>query len=256
MDTNFGSPRIHVRVGPGLGTAREELSTAVAQQVGDLPAVTDEVRVRLGRVDRAGLRLPVVAQANLRVDGIPVRAQVAAATPAGAIDALGRRLGRQAGAALGPPAPRPWPDGRATPEPVPGPGGLRVVRCKTVALRVCSPVEAALTMDRLDHSSFLFVDAGSGDESVVRRVGPTGYRLTRLSTLAPVEPAAAGLVPLTVDVHPVPTRSVAQIVRRVDVAELDHRFFRDVATGRGAVLLRRYDGGLTLLRGAGPIAKS
>jgi hypothetical protein len=79
----------------------------------------------------------------------------------------------------------------------------------------------------------IFTDEEAGQDSVIYRVGPTGYRLAHLSGTAP--PAATS-VPLTVNVHPVPELTP----ERLGATELPFRFFRDTSTGR--VLYRRYDG--------------
>jgi hypothetical protein len=105
-------------------------------------------------------------------------------------------------------------------------------------------------MDVRDYDFHLFIDAETGAESVVSRVGPTGYRLTRLAGQGPI--IADGdcfAAPITVDVHPVPTRTVTQMARRLEIAALGYRFFCDAHTSKAAVLYRRYDGQLGLVCG-------
>lgn len=252
MNAHSGTRSVELTAGPGVeAETREEALAEVTRRLDRVVHPVDRIRLRLTWLPAPGLAHRALAQVNLELAGVPARVQVAAPTLPSAVRALGARLSIQVAAALAPPAPRPWPDGRGRPEPVSTSGdGGRIIRHKAVSLESCSPTTAALTMDRLDHSIHLFVDADTGVESVVRRVGPTGYRLTRLAGLAPPSAVAGSVsVPMTVDVHPVPTRTLDQIARRLDIAELDHRFFRDAQTGRGAVLYRRYDGGLALLTG-------
>jgi hypothetical protein len=243
----------HVEVVIGAGMDREDRDRCAAEvrrSLVDATSPVGVVRIRLNRYERPGLLRPFVGQAEVLAAGEPVRAVAAVSSRRELPRLLGARLAAQVAAAFEPFA-RPWPDGRATPEPVaPASGESRVVRRKAVPLQRCDPTEAAFVMDRLDRGFQLFVDAQTGAESVVRRVGPTGYRLTRIAGMAPAGPAeAVSIVPMTIDVYPVPTRPIERIVRRMEVAELDHRFFRDAATGHGAVLYRRFDGDLTLLCG-------
>ncbi|MGI5144425.1 MULTISPECIES: sigma 54 modulation/S30EA ribosomal C-terminal domain-containing protein [unclassified Streptomyces] len=207
--------------------------------------------VRLTWLGASDVARPAVAQANVVRDGRIVRAQLAAPSLAEASERLGQRLIEQLGRSTLTPLPRRWPDERPRPESTVVAGReATVVRRKSYQLERCTPQDAALTMDRCDYDFHLFVDAATGEDSVISRVGPTGYRLTRLAGPRPA--TVAGTLPvirLTVDAHPVPSGTTSQIAERVDLAQLGHRFFRDADTGRGAVLYRRYDGNYGLLRG-------
>lgn len=75
---------------------------------------------------------------------------------------------------------------------------------------------------------------------MIRRVGPTGYRLTRLSGMHP--PVDTCGLPPTVDVQPVRTLSADEALGRLVATELPVMFFQDAATSRGSVLYQRYDG--------------
>ncbi|MPZ84493.1 MAG: hypothetical protein GEV28_30530 [Actinophytocola sp.] len=198
-------------------------------------------RVKLTASTRSSTRLPVLAQANLYIGEQPVRAQVAAAFVHEASQALRARLGEQIARLTNPDRPRPWPTGGVELEfgctvPV---GQRKIVRRKSYRLTWCTPDHAALTMDVMDYDCHLFVDACTGQDSLIYRVGPTGYRLSRL---VPLPPPPAPVTPLTIDPRPVPQLTAEEAVARLDSTELPYRFFRDAATGRGTVLYRRYDG--------------
>lgn len=93
-------------------------------------------------------------------------------------------------------------------------------------------------MDLMAYDFYLFTD--TGEDSAVYRVGPTGYRLARLSSLAP--PSGTPAVPLTVHVHPVPHLTADEAAGTLDETDLPFTFFRDRDIDRGSVLYRRYDG--------------
>ncbi len=103
-------------------------------------------------------------------------------------------------------------------------------------------------MDLMDYRVHLFVDADTGEDAVVYRGGPTGYRLARLAGLAP--PAGTVTTPWVVNVHPVPRLTLEAAVERLDALELPFLFFRDAGTDRGAVLYQRYDGHYGLVTAA------
>jgi hypothetical protein len=233
--------------GEVLEGARDHACKQIAALVGRLPERLLHPGVKLTVFGRPGLRLPALAQATLVVDGRPVRAQVAAAFALEAVRLLRTRLGEQAARLTGPGTPRPWPvDDRTRPVPLPRPAGRRdVVRHKAFALRTCTPDQGVLTMDLMDYDFHLFVDADTGQDSVVYRTGPTGYRLARLEGMAP--PSTPMSVPLTVNVHPVPRLDTRGARDLLDATELPFRFFRDDTTGRGSVLYRRCDGHYGLL---------
>lgn len=227
-------------VGDVLEGARRYARKQIAAFGESLSGTLQSARVKL-TVFRPSVRLPALAQANLEVDGHLVRAQVAAAFFHEASRLLRARLGQQVARLNQPGVPRPWPPEDERPEPTPRPPREReVVRHKAYPLARCTPDQAALTMDLLDYDFHLFVDAETGEDSMVYRVGPTGYRLARLTAMAP--PAGPGAVPLTTNVHPIPRLTTGEAVDRLNATELPYRFFRDADTGRGRVLYRRYDG--------------
>ncbi|WP_253209045.1 sigma 54 modulation/S30EA ribosomal C-terminal domain-containing protein [Streptomyces niphimycinicus] len=103
-----------------------------------------------------------------------------------------------------------------------------------------SPDEAAFEMEMMDYGFHLFTDIGTGEDSVLYRSGPTGYRLAQVRP----HPHLVGpvAVPLTVSDLPAPRMNVAGAKRRLNIAGLPFVFFADDTTGRGNVLCHRYDG--------------
>jgi Sigma 54 modulation/S30EA ribosomal protein C terminus len=227
-------------------------------------------RVRITRHADPAVDRPVIAEANVDVDGRLVRAQVAAATAAEAADLLHDRLrervqrdrrrhgghwedrrGRQ-------PAPEPheWRHGNQPthrPPYYPRPAEEReIVRHKSFTPARSDVDEAVAEMDDLDHDFHLFTEEGSGQDSLLYRAGPTGLRL------AQVEPhpdeIARHTVPLTVSAQPAPVLSTTEAVQRMAVQDLPFLFFLDGERGCGAVLYHRYDGHYGLITPVAPAA--
>jgi hypothetical protein len=89
----------------------------------------------------------------------------------------------------------------------------------------------------MDHDFHLFTDLHTGQDSVVYRAGPTGYRLAsvRAITRAHVPSAAS----LTISEHHTPKPQVPEAIARLELVGLPFVFFADPATGRGTVLYHR-----------------
>ncbi|WP_280300228.1 sigma 54 modulation/S30EA ribosomal C-terminal domain-containing protein [Nocardia neocaledoniensis] len=209
------------------------------------------VRVRVGRA--SGGDCPLLVQVNLTLDGTAVRAQTAA--PADRVAAaVAKRLRRQIVGALRW-SPRPWPVATATRPPVLFPGEL--TRRKRVTPRVLSPAAAIRTMDSLDYDVHLFVDSETGEDAIVYRGGPWGLRLARQRDLRP--PAALSVsgppVP-TLDVRAAPILDESAAVARICDHALPFLFYHDPGTGRGALLYRRFDGGLASLSSAAELGEN
>ena len=94
-------------------------------------------------------------------------------------------------------------------------------------------------MDALDYQAHLFTGLDTGQDAIVYRAGPTGYRLARQ---APGPTLRSADVPLTIHPHPAPVLPVEQAMARLGTANDDHLFFTDSTTGRGQLLYRRVDG--------------
>lgn len=238
--------------GEVLDGARDYVRRQIVSVTRRLSADVEAVRVRLTTFRQTSTARPALAQANLTVDGRPIRAQAIAAffREAGAL--LRTRLGDHVDRLAHPAQPRPWPDpyrrlNRPPALTVPA-MQRKIVRRKHYSLTRCTPDEAALAMDVLDYPFHLFVDADTGEDSMVFRIGPTGYRLARLSGLRPPDPPVS--MPWTIDVHGVPRITPVQAAARLGNTDLPYRFFRDTSTGRGSVLYLRYDGHYGLVTAA------
>jgi hypothetical protein len=211
-------------------------------------------RVRVTRLGNPALEQPVVAQANLDINGRLVRAQVAAPTVTEAVDALEAtlrgRLERAAGhweARRGrryhhdphewrhgdPPSElRPW---------FPRPAQERqIIRHKSFTLPCCTADEAAIEMDELDYEFHLFTEQGSGQDSVLYRAGPTGYRLAQLAPRPDL--VTPGGLPVTISEQPAPLLTTDEAIQRLSLAGLPFVFYLDADHARGRLLYHRYDG--------------
>lgn len=234
--------------GSAVRYARRKVSHVTARL--DAPVLSARVKL-LAASDRARER-PALAQAVLDVDGEIIRAHVAGHDMKEAIDLLGARLQgqlemrtdrrsarrRQGPAAGGPggsrhgdePAHRP----RHFPRPV---GECEVVRRKSYVLHVLSPAEADEELLRMDYDFHMFTDALTAEDSVVYRRPEGGVELRSLS-----EPI------------PAPELTENEAVQRLGLTSEPFLFYRDTATGRGAVAYRRYDGHYGVIVASAPAA--
>ncbi|MGH4009113.1 MAG: ribosome hibernation promotion factor [Pseudonocardiaceae bacterium] len=230
--------------------AREKVSALLGQT--HQPVLF--ARVRLTRHGNPALERPIVAQGNLDVNGRLVRAQVAAPTMTEAVDALEARLrsrlertaehwearrGRRYHA-----DPHEWRHGDPASEwqPwFPRPGEERqIVRHKSFTLPRCTVDEAAAEMIELDYDFHLFTEQGSGQDSVLYRAGPTGYRLAQL--VPQPDLVTAGKLPLTISEQPAPLLSTDEAIQRLNLTGLPFVFYCDGDHARGRLLYLRYDG--------------
>lgn len=220
--------------------------------------------VKLARHRDPAVACPVVAQANLNVQGRLVRAQAEGVTAREAIDRLAARLRHQLGyaaehweatrGAIQPTGAYQWqrgsrPTRRQSHFPRPA-DERRVVRRKSFAVAHCTVDEAALDMDLLDYDFHLFNETGSGVAGVLYRGGKTGYRLAQV-----VPPSADKLspheLPLTISPHPAPCITVEEAADRLGLLGLPFLFFIEARQGRAAVLYLRRDGHYGLITPAG-----
>lgn len=215
-------------------------------------------RARLTRLTDPALERPAVAQANVDLNGRPIRCQVARATMTEAVDDLHDRLMTRLQRAArhweairgGRPLEEPGEWRRAQspaerPEHFPRPREeRRVLRHKSFTPKDATVEEAAFDMDLLDYGFDLFTELGSGQVSVLYRT-ENGYRL------AQVEPAPGrvtpGSVPATVSHQAPPALSEQEAKERLEQTGWPFVFFRDAASGRGRVLYHRYDGDYGLI---------
>ena len=192
------------------------------------------------------------------LDGDVVRARYTAPTISEAIDGAASRLRRRVQAAEDrPEALRlrhregdSWHHGDALtgrPPYFPRPRDERtLVRRKTFAMRPESIEEALFDLEVLDHDFFLFVHDETGAEAVVHRVDGGYGLLQRVPTPEAVRRAGA---PLRVGASPA-TTTVEQAMTVLDESGAPFEFFVDEASGRGAVVYRRYDGHYGLVAAA------
>lgn len=226
-------------------------------KIGGLGRLTHQrvlhARVKLTRHPDPAVERPVIAQANLDVNGRLIRAQVEGVTAPEAIDRLESRLRRRLEriaehweARRGRvPAPGEWrrqsePAHRPTYFPRPE-DERRIIRRKSFTLAPCTVDGAAVEMDMLDYDFHLFTEKGSGTACVLYRGGPTGYRLA-LVTVAVMDQLAPSELPLTISWRPAPCLTVEQAAERLGLLGLPFLFFIDAAQGRASVLYHRYDG--------------
>jgi ribosomal subunit interface protein len=210
-------------------------------------------RMKLTKSANPAASRRALAQANLDVDGHAVRAQVAAETMHEAIDLVMDRLREQLAranehwearrGAKPKPGPHEW---RHASEPTHRPDRFHrpaeereVIRHKSFAVPWESVDEAVFEMESMDYDFHLFTDVATGQDSVVHRTGPTGYRLAQLAPRAESGPFA---VPLTISTLPAPKLSLAKAEELLDSTGMPFVFFAATETGRGNVLYHRYDG--------------
>ncbi|MBI3214467.1 MAG: sigma 54 modulation/S30EA ribosomal C-terminal domain-containing protein [Mycobacterium sp.] len=247
---------------------------------GDFPGAAEYARDKIGELARQAHRpvlrahikfvkhhdpaveQPVVAQANLDVDGQLVRAQVRAATAREAVDRLQARLRRRLEHVekqydkrihTAPDA-RGWRhDYEPTPRPTyfPRPAAERqVLRRQTFAVAPCSIDEAVEELDFLDYDFHMFTEKSTRTAAVVYRDGSAGYRVALVdpglrAELAPFE------APVTISPHTVACMTVEQATERLTLTGLPFLFFIDADQGRASVLYHRYDGHYGLITPAG-----
>ncbi|WP_433297139.1 sigma 54 modulation/S30EA ribosomal C-terminal domain-containing protein [Pseudonocardia sp. CA-142604] len=208
---------------------------------------------------------PIVAQANIDLDGRLVRVQVHGGTDRDALARLEERLrnrlqhvsrtagtwedrrGRSAPSMAGPPpgdeqtewrhGDLPTRRGPSYPRP---PAERQIIRHKSFSVAESEIDEAAFDMDSLDYDFHLFTELGTGQDSVLYRGGPTGYRI------AQVEPHPESLAPhaleVTVSTQPAADLSTDEAIERMAALDLPFLFYLDRERGRGALLYHRYDG--------------
>lgn len=244
------SPTIDVTVSGDLPGAADY----ARRKVGELGRMSHRpvlsARVRLSRHHDPAVEAPVIAQANLDVDGRLVRAQVHAATAREAVDLLEARLRRQlehfavrrGDRSAGVP---PWRrEPRAAQLPVnvtPATTEGRLIRRKTYAMTPCTVDDAVAEMELLDYDFHLFTEIGSHTVGLLYRTAGGGYRLALVSPsvaghLAPFEHA------VTVSPHPLACLREQDAPERLRLLGVPFLFFIDAEAGRACVLYHRYDG--------------
>jgi len=227
------------------------------------PAPVLFARVRLTKHPDPSVARPVVAQANLDVNGRLVRAQVAGATPREAIDrleaTLRHRLERIAEhwenrrGRMPSTAPHEWRHGT---EPAQRPGYFprpaderEIIRHKTYALSHATIDEAAADLELMDYDFHLFTETATGKDSVLYHDGAAGFRLAQI-TPSQQTALAPHRVPVSISPQPAPVLSTAEAITRLALTDLPFVFFLDAERGRGSVLYHRIDGHYGLITSA------
>lgn len=212
-------------------------------------------RVKLARHHDPAVQRPVVAQANLSIDGRLIRAQVQAETAREAVDLLAARLRRglertaehwearrgqltvaRAGEWRHDSEPTRRPD--YFPRPV---DERRVIRRKSFTMAPCTIDEAAREMDLLDYDFHLFTEKRSGTSAVLYRDGATAYRLALVAP-ALADQLSPYALPVTISWQPLPCLTHEGAANRLGMLGLAFLFYIDAAQGRASVLYHRYDG--------------
>lgn len=212
-------------------------------------------RIKLTRLADPAVPRRAVVQANLDLNGRFIRAQVARPSVREAVDEVHDRLRDRLQRASGR-----WESthGRSamqraqfrrrhelsamaahTPmtrmaEPA------HIVRHKTFPLHRFTVDEAASQMQMLDYDFHLFVETGSGVDSVLYR--PRHGRAFRLSQVDPSpRDVSRGLVPVTVSTARPPVLTPEQAIAELGEIGWPFLFYCDADSGRGCVLYHRYD---------------
>lgn len=234
----------------GAEYAREKIGHAL--DYASEPVLAARVRLT-GHRDPAAAK-PIIAQANVNMEGRAVRAQVAAQTTREAVDLLAARMkarlervSRHWEAVRGG---RPglgaheWRHGDAPRERLPyfpRPAETReIVRHKSYALADETCDEAAFDMEAMDYDFHLFTESGSGSDSVLYRTEDGGYRLAQMNPRP--EAVSGGAVPVAVSPAAAPVLDAEEAIERLELTGWPFVFFRDRGLGRGSVLYHRYDG--------------
>lgn len=212
--------------------------------------------IRLRQAGDPALAEPAKARATIDLDGEPLRAHASGVTMTEAIDRLDERLRdrmthvanhRRAIRRRGPsgtsgawrhgdrPAQRP----SSYPRPV---EEREIVRHKTASPVDATLDEAVFDLEAMDHDFLLFRDLATGQDAVVARTAGGTYTVQYVD--GPLESSTdpGTVAALDVDRRPPPEVSVRDAREHLDQTNEPWLFFRNVESGRGHVLYRRYDG--------------
>jgi ribosome-associated translation inhibitor RaiA len=217
-------------------------------------------RVKLTMAADPAVERPAIVQANIDLNGQPVRAQAVAATMRDAIEMMSDKLRVQLERAArnwarlrGGQAPRAGTTGEWRHQSAPSqrlpyfPRPLDergVVRHKSYGLSKLTPDEAAADMELLDYDFHLFTERSTSQDSVVYRASH-GYRM------AQVRPKPDRLGPMagvfSVSEVPAPRLDIGEAETRLEAFGQPFLFFVNAASGRGNLIYHRYDGDYGLI---------
>jgi hypothetical protein len=248
------SDRIEVSVPSQFGHAMAEYAQAkIGSVLRGAAERARHVRVRLSVHADPAVPRPVVAQANLDLNGRHIRTQVGGRTARDAVDALHDGLCAKL-SQMAPDRPAPADDRWSArrhewsrhmtsghrPDYFPRPIGERqVMRHKEVTLSTRTVDQAASDMDLLDYDFHLFTEAGSSQDSLLRWAG-TDLRLAQAEPTPHL--VTPGSLPVDIGSQPPPRLNLPDAVHRLDLSAQPFLFYVDTQQGRGCLLYRRYDG--------------
>lgn len=210
-------------------------------------------RVKLTTLDKPSVEQPAMAEATIEFDRLLVRAHSTGTSFEEACNRVADRLDaqirshrdRQRHRPVGQPAtPGTWRHGnlgRTVTSYFDRPEEEReVVRHKSFAPEEMTVDEAAWDMALLDYDFFLFVELGSGDDSLIERSDDGSLTLHRL--LPDVELTLSTATEIkTADAAP-PELAVSEAIAAMNASDGRLLFFRNRETDRANVVYRRYDG--------------
>ena len=224
----------------------------------DPDVLFQRMRIRVTPVADGRANSAVVVQGNLNAGGLRLRVQAAGSDAAAAAELvhtrLRSRLNRLTAACYqGVPGdgPHAWLPPRdfsfGTNKPSRSAVRPEIRRRKVVGLRQETVDDAAFFMDAMDYDFHLFSCVDTGQDSVVYRCGPTGYKVAPLSLKNGLPQRRA--IPITVSPRPAPCLTEQQAAAQLRDTEMPFVFFSDAGADRpsGIVLYQRYDGHYGLL---------
>lgn len=223
------------------GYARDKISAVIRRA--RRPVL--DARVRITVQQDPAVPRPFVAGANIDLNGRPVIVRVAAPTAREAVDLLVAKLRTRLDRST-----RQRHDNRGRlrlveagenrPAGAPAAGAPRVLR-RGSFLATATVDEAARELDAMGYEFCLFTEAGSGEDSVLFRDGPTGLRLAQVE--APVIDRLSGFTaPVTISGSAAPLLDTEEAIERLELSGLPFLFFLDAGTDCGRVLYHRRDG--------------
>jgi len=213
-------------------------------------------RVKLSVATDPAVQRPALAQANIDLNGRPIRAQATGRTMREAIERTCDRLGVQLERSA-----RNWAAIRGRiPVDEPGewrhlsrqsrrterlpsssrpPEDRRVIRHKSYGLSRMTPDEAVADLELLDYDFHLFTERATGEDSVVYRADD-GYRLAQVHP----RPGRLGPLPTSIALSEVPAPRFDLTAAQARLETLGGRCLIYVKneTGRGNLIYHRFDG--------------
>ncbi len=239
------------------GTVPESAADYAAEKVARVvrlaPAPVLHARVGLHVHPNPSVERRSLAEATLDVNGRAVRAQAVAETIEEAVDLVEARLRRrlevlssrlderQRRTAVAAPGEwrhgdRPTDRGTAFPRPV---EEREIVQRETYDDEALAVEEAVYELHLLDYDFMLFVDSGTGVDSLLYAPVDGGY--LHLARAAASTIGTASDEPV-VDPNPAPDMTPDHARERLEAGGEPFVFFRDPASGRGCVMYQRFDG--------------